>query len=118
MDSMNEQMSDSSTGMKSMTGIQPMTGWTGQYDGEGVYDGDHVHCNRFNVPNSDHHYWTQLHPTALVDFVGSDCDNDAISYGCTSILSSDTACDGLDANGNGVYDCSDYSDWPETAWFR
>jgi len=101
------------------TGIVPNSRSGGQVDGEAVYYGDLVHCNRFNGPNSDHHYWVWYHPTAMIDFANSDCDLDLQRYGCPLPPFSDNLCDGLNIKGNGHNDCSDIdASFHWFAWFR
>ncbi|ARU63676.1 hypothetical protein CBW65_23630 [Tumebacillus avium] len=90
------------------------------YSGQPVYTGNHVHCNRFNGIASDHRYWSWKTDwsKAIADFVGSDCDAALIAYGCPLPPTADNLCDGLNAQGNGVHDCSDAKGWPNTAWWR
>lgn len=93
------------------------------YSGEPVKTGTHVHCNRFNGPNSDHKYWSKFDPRAWKDFYHSDCDYHALKYSCSD-FSSMSKCDGLNVKGKGVHDCSAWSggaphyNWPKTAWYR
>lgn len=89
------------------------------YDGQPVYTGDHVHCNRFNGVYSDHKYWSwSSWAKAISDFYQSDCDYNLMFYGCPTPPAADTLCDGLNSQGKGVHDCSDYRNWPATAWWR
>jgi hypothetical protein len=93
------------------------------YSGQPVKKGTHVHCNRFNGPNSDHKCWNKINPKAWVDFWESDCDYHATKYGCSD-FGSMSKCDGLNVKGKGVKDCSSWSggaahhNWPKTAWYR
>lgn len=113
MDEPSTQTSDAKSAV-----ITPNSTTGGQKDGEPVYYGDWVHCNRFNGPNSDHHYWTWIHPTAFIDFSGSDCDWEMFGYGCPLPPLTDNLCDGLDVQGNGHNDCSDLGGFHWFAWFR
>lgn len=98
-------------------------GYSGQNNGDRVKTGAHVHCNRFNGPNSDHRYWKKTDPRSWTDFYRSDCYYHWSKYGCSD-LGTMTKCDGLDRRGKGVKDCSSWSggpkhkNWPKTCWYR
>jgi len=102
----------------SIIALTSSVSYPGQKDGQLVSKGTHVHCNRFNGKNSDHRYWSHSHPQAYIDYVGSDCYIGGGGYNCTSLTSSDTACDGLNTQGKGVHDCSSVFGYPLTAWYR
>lgn len=93
-----------------------------KYSGQHVKAGTHVHCNRFNGSYSDHKWWKESDARAWKDFWCSDCDSQGGIYGC--IQSGNKKCDGLNAHGHGVHDCSAWKggdkhhNWPKTCWYR
>lgn len=87
-------------------------------DNQHVVTGTHVHCNRFNGPESDHRYHkNKLGTAAMMDWNQSDCYENLALYGCP-LFSTDNKCDGLNSQKHGVHDCSSVRHWPVTAWYR
>ncbi|ARU60309.1 hypothetical protein CBW65_03945 [Tumebacillus avium] len=92
--------------------------YAGPSVGQYCYTNQPVHCNRFNGLYSDNRYWPQTDARALNNFRYSDCDYNFSLYGCPSPFA-DTLCDGLNAQGKGVHDCSSVkAGWSMWFWPR
>lgn len=111
---------DFDTVMESMDGTSSdllrAARYKGQVNGEKVKPGTHVHCNRFNGPKSDKHYYSRRSSgKGYLNWWESDCCDKWYVYGCP-LLKPDTKCDGLLKSH--PHDCSVEGGWPVTCWYR